>query len=403
VSARPETPGLTSRSGIRQFNTRRPTICPVTTIRTGRVARGDGGLLLFRLSGVPVLLAPSWWLGSLAVVFLYTPLVDRLMPGVSDGTALLLASAFAVLLGASVLAHELGHCVVALRFGLPVRRVRLFLLGGISEVARTPRKPAHEGLVAAAGPGVSIVLAALFGMALLIGPDEGAIWVLLLECTAANLAVAVFNLLPGLPLDGGRMLRAGVWALTGRRSKGTTAAAVGGGFVAAALLVWALFGIAEDSPDKWLRLGVCVLTAWFVIAGAMGEFSAEQRRTWPEGLLLADLVQPILQLPAESPVASALDASAGRGVVLVRADGVAAGLLDRATAERLASQSPLSPAEQAAEPIRPETVLLESEPGEEIIERVHETAAWQFLVVDEEGRPSGVLRREDLKAALRNA
>jgi hypothetical protein len=135
----------------------------------------------------------------------------------------------------------------------------------------------------------------------------------------------------------------------------------------------------------------------------MGEFSAEQRRTWPEGLLLADLVQPILQLPAESPVASALDASAGRGVVLVRADGVAAGLLDRATAERLASQSPLSPAEQAAEPIRPETVLLESEPGEEIIERVHETAAWQFLVVDEEGRPSGVLRREDLKAALRNA
>jgi Zn-dependent protease len=391
------------RPSTRQFNTQGFTLVPVTTIRTRRAVPGDGGLLLFRLSGVPVLLAPSWWLGSLAIVLLYTPLVDRLMPGVSGGTAFLLASAFAVLLGASVLAHELGHCVVALRFGLPVRRVRLFLLGGISEVARTPRKPAHEGLVAAAGPAVSIVLAALFGMALVIGPDDGAIWVLLLECTAANAAVAVFNLLPGLPLDGGRMLRAGIWALTGRRSRGTTAAAVGGGLVAAALLVWALFGIAEGSPDKWLRLGVCVLTAWFVIAGAMGEFSAEQRRTWPEGLRLADLVQPILQLPAESPVASALDASAGRGVVLVRADGVAAGLLDRATAEQLASQSPLSPAELAAEPIRPETVLLDSEPGEEIIERVHETAAWQFLVVDAEGRPSGVLRREDLKAALRNA
>ncbi|MFC0110475.1 site-2 protease family protein [Kibdelosporangium aridum] len=376
----------------------------MTTIRrSGRVAGGDGGLLLFRVAGVPVLLAPSWWIGAFAVVLLYTPLVDRLMPGVSDGTALLLASAFAILLGASVLAHELGHCVVALRFGLPVRRVRLFLLGGISEVARTPRKPAHEGLVAAAGPGVSVVLAALFGMALLIGPDDGAIWVLLLECTAANLVVAVFNLLPGLPLDGGRMLRAGIWALTGRRSKGTFAAALGGGLVAAALLVWAVFGIADDSPDKWLRLGVCLLTAWFVVAGAAGEFSAEQRRTWPEGLRLADLVQPVLQLPAESPVADALGASAGRGVVLVRADGVAAGLLDRETAERLASQSPLSPAEQAAEPIRPEMVLLDSEPGEEIIERVAETAAWQFLVVDEEGRPSGVLRREDLKAALRNA
>ncbi|MEV4319858.1 site-2 protease family protein [Actinocrispum sp. NPDC049592] len=375
----------------------------MTTIRSGHPVRREGGLLLFRISGVPVLLAPSWWLGSLAVVLLYAPLVDRLLPGVSNLVAFLLASAFAVLLGVSVLAHELGHCVVALRFGLPVRRVRLFLLGGLSEVARTPRKPAHEGLVAAAGPAVSIVLAALFGATVLVVPDDTALWVLLLECTAANLAVAVFNLLPGLPLDGGRMLRAGVWALTGRRSKGTTAAAVGGGLVAGALLVWALFGIAEDSTDKWLRLGVCVITAWFVIAGATGEFTAEQRRTWPDGLKLADLVQPVLQLPAESPVADALGASAGRGVVLVRADGVAAGLLDRETAERLAQTSPLSPAEQAAEPIRPETVLLDSETGEEIIERVQETAAWQFLVVDEEGRPSGVLRREDLKAALRNA
>lgn len=375
----------------------------MTTTRSGRIANGDGGLLLFRLGGVPVLLAPSWWLGSFAIVLLYTPLVDRLLPGVSDFGALALASAFAVLLGASVLAHELGHCVVALRFGLPVRRVRLFLLGGISEVARTPRKPAHEGLVAAAGPGVSLVLAALFGMVLLVVPADGALWMLVLECTVANLAVGVFNLLPGLPLDGGRMLRAGVWALTGRRSKGTRAAAVGGGLVAGLLLIWALFGIIGDTPDKWLRLGVCVITAWFVIAGATSEFSAEQRRTWPDGLVLADLVRPILQLPAESPVASALDASAGRGVVLVRADGVAAGLLDRDRAERLVASSPLSPAEQAAEPIRPETVLLDSETGEEIIERVAETAAWQFLVVDAEGRPSGVLRREDLKAALRNA
>jgi len=375
----------------------------MTTIRGGRLTRRDGGLLLFRVGGVPVLLAPSWWLGSFAVVLLYAPLVNRLLPGVNDLGAFLLATAFALLLGASVLAHELGHCVVALRYGLPVRRVRLFLLGGLSEIARTPRKPAQEGMVAAAGPGVSVVLAALFGATLLVVPDDGALWVLLIECTAANVAVAVFNLLPGLPLDGGRMLRAGVWALTGRRAAGTTAAAVGGGLVAGALLVWALFGIVDDTTDKWLRLGVCVLTAWFVIAGATGEFAAEQRRTWPAGLRLQDLIQPVLQLPAESPVKDALGASAGRGVVLVRADGVAAGLLDRDTAERLARSSPLSPAELAAEPIRPETVLLDSEPGEEIIDRVYETAAWQFLVVDEEGRPSGVLRREDLKAALRNA
>lgn len=365
----------------------------------GRVVPG-GGLLLFRVDGVPVLLAPSWWIGSLVVVVLYAPLVGRLLPGAGTATAWSLAAAFAVLLGLSVLAHELGHAVVALRLGIPVRRVRLFLLGGLSEVTRTPRRPAHEGLVAAAGPVVSILLAALCALLLLAVPSGGAAWLLVAECAVANLAVGVFNLLPGLPLDGGRMLRAGVWALTGARVQGTRAAVVGGGLVAAGLLVWALWGLAEGSPDRWLRLGVCVVTAWFVASGASAELAAEKRRSWPAGLAVTDLVRPVLQLPAESPVSDALAASAGRGVVLVRADGVAAGLLDEASAQQLAASAPHSPAELAAEPIRAETVLLVSEPGEDIAERVRETPAWQFLVVDDEGRPAGVLRREDLRAAM---
>nr|WP_110335676.1 site-2 protease family protein [Prauserella flavalba] len=360
----------------------------------------EGGLLLFRVDGVPVLLAPSWWIGSLIIVVLYTPLVSRLLPGASTLTSWLLAAAFAVLLGLSVLAHELGHCVVALRLGIPVRRLRLFLLGGLSEVARTPRRPGQEGLVAAAGPVVSILLAALCGLLLLAVPPGGPIWLLVAQCAVANLAVGLFNLLPGLPLDGGRLLRAGVWALTGARAKGTRAAVFGGGLVSVGLLVWALWGLAVGSDDRWLRLGVCVVTAWFVALGASSEFAAEGRRGWPDGLEVGDLMRPVLQLPAESPVSAALSASAGRGVVLVRADGVAAGLLDEATAERLAAESPQAPAELAAEPIRAETVLLLSEPGDDIAERVREVATWQFLVVDDDGRPAGVLHRDDVRAAL---
>ncbi|HVV10675.1 site-2 protease family protein [Amycolatopsis sp.] len=360
----------------------------------------DGGLLLFRLQDVPVLLAPSWWIGSLVVIVLYEPLVGRLLPDAGAATSWTLSAAFAILLGMSVLAHELGHCVVALRLGIPVRRLRLFLLGGLSEVARTPREPRQEGLVAAAGPIVSVLLAAFCALLMLAVPGGGAVWLLVAECAVANLAVGVFNLLPGLPLDGGRMLRAGVWALTGTRAKGTRAAVFGGGIVAAGLLLWAIFGMVAGSEDRWLRLGVCVVTAWFVAMGAGGELAAETNRSWPEGLEIADIVRPVLQLPAESPVSDALAASAGRGVVLVRADGVAAGLLDETEAQRLAGTSPQAPAELAAEPIRAETVLLSSESGEDVAERVRETAAWQFLVVDEEGRPAGVLRREDLRAAL---
>ena len=360
----------------------------------------DGGLLLFRFRGVPVLLAPSWWLGSVAVTVLYAPLVNRFLPNAGALVSMALAAAFAVLLGASVLAHELGHCVVALQLGLPVRRVRLFLLGGLAEITRTPRRPGHEGVVAAAGPAVSAALAAICGLVLLVMPTGGPVWLLVVECAVANVAVAVFNVLPGLPLDGGRMLRAGVWAVSGERSTGTKAAVAGGWLVAGLLLLWALWGIAAESPDRWLRLVVCLITAWFVADGARGELAADERSAWPAGLTLAELVQPVLQLPAESPVADALSAAAGRGVVLVRADGVAAGLLDPVAAERLAGKSPMAPAEQAAEPIRPETVLLDSEPGEDIVERVRETAAWQFLVVDAEGRPAGVLRRETLTASL---
>ncbi|WP_447009244.1 site-2 protease family protein [Saccharothrix hoggarensis] len=360
----------------------------------------DGGLPLFRVAGIPVLLSPSWWLGSAAIVVLYAPLVGRIAPGTGGLTGVLLAAAFAVFLGLSVLAHELGHSLVALRLGLPVRRLRLFLLGGVSEVMRTPTRPGHEGAIAVAGPVVSTILAGAFALAASTFPEPDAIWLLIAQTAFANAAVAVFNLLPGLPLDGGRILRAGVWAATGRRASGTKAAVVGGGAVAALLVAWAVWGVLDGAEDRWIRFGVCLLTAWFVLAGARGELAAERRSTWPDGLTLGELVRPVLQLPAESPVSGALTASAGRGVVLVRADGVAAGLLDREMARRLAGTSPHAPAEQAAVPIRPETVLLENESGAEVVERVQGTAAWEYLVVDLEGRPAGVLRREDLKAAL---
>lgn len=371
-----------------------------TTPRDGPPRLHDGGLLLCRVAGVPVLLSPSWWVGAALIVLLYTPLVGRIMPGIGIWPSALIAAMFTVLLAASVLLHELGHCIVALRFGLPVRRVRLFLLGGLSEVSRSPLKPAQEGLVAAAGPAVSIVLAALTGAGWLALSPDGAIWLLVAQTCVANLAVGVFNLLPGLPLDGGRMLRAAMWSITGQRRIGTTAGVVGASAVAFGLIGWALVGLLNDTQDQWLRLGVCLLMAWFVIAGASAEHAAEKRKQWPQGVTLHDLVRPVLQLPAESPVSDALTAAAGRGVVLVRADGIAVGLLDQTAAERLAGYAPKEPAERAAEPVDPDTILLDSEAPEAILERVRDVLAWQFLVVDAEGRPSGVLRREDVRDAL---
>ena len=281
-----------------------------------------------------------------------------------------------------------------------MRRLRLFLLGGVSEVMRTPTRPGHEGAIAAAGPIVSIVLAGMFALAASAIPEPDAVWLLIAQTAFANAAVAVFNLLPGLPLDGGRILRAGVWAVTGRRAAGTKAAVIGGGVVAALLVVWAVWGVLEGAEDRWIRFGVCLLTAWFVLAGARGEFTAERRSTWPDGLTLGELVRPVLQLPAESPVSGALTASAGRGVVLVRADGVAAGLLDREMARRLAITSPHAPPSRRPCRSGRRPCCWRTRPARRWWNACRAPPPGSTWSLDLEGRPAGVLRREDLKAAL---
>lgn len=357
------------------------------------------GLVLGRIGGVPVLLTPSWWFGAVIITTLYTPLVHGLLPQAGLAQTVILAATVTVMLAMSVLAHELGHCAAARHLGIPVRRIRLFLLGGISELGRRPAGPREEGLVALAGPAVSVVLAlaAVAGWWL---PEPGSsIWLLVAELAVTNAAVALFNLLPGLPLDGGRALRAGVWALTGRRRIGTVVAVAGAGFVAVGLLGWAVLGLLNGIDGAWLRLAICLLMAWFVVSGASAEADAEHT-PWPDDLDPASLVRPVLQLPAECPVADTVVAAAGRGVVLVRADGVAAGLLNLPRAEQLSQTAPRSPSEHAADPIRPESVVLAGEPGHEVLERLRGTASGQLLVIDAASRPVGVLRRDEVIRAV---
>ncbi len=179
-------------------------------------------------------ISPYWFLIAGLFVFLYGN--SAALAG-SSGVRYVVAAAFVVLLYVSVLIHELSHSLVARGFGLPVRRILLYPLGGFSEIEQEPPTPGREFLVSAAGPLLSLVLAALGYVVLLVTHLGGLPGLLIQQLVWANLLVGIFNLLPGLPLDGGRMLRAGVWKASGRPVTATIVAAWAGRVLAVAVLV----------------------------------------------------------------------------------------------------------------------------------------------------------------------
>ena len=179
------------------------------------------GFVVARPFGIPVYVSPYWFIIAGVFIVIYA---NDLSAALSGNMRYVVAAAFVVLLYVSVLVHELSHSVVARGFGLPVRRILLYPLGGVSEIEREAPTPGREFAVAAAGPALSLVLGVV-GWGLTQVAPYGVTGALIRQLMFANFVVAAFNLLPGLPLDGGRMLRAVIWKVTGRPDAATIAAA----------------------------------------------------------------------------------------------------------------------------------------------------------------------------------
>ncbi len=356
-------------------------------------------MVVGRIGGVPVSVAPSWVLSVVVIGALGVPVIMQVVPGTASVVAVGVSVLLGILLGASVLAHELGHCLAARLLGMNVTGVRLYLLGGVSELQRVPRSPREEALVAAAGPAVSGVLA---GIAWLVSQltESGTVgWLLVMLLALSNVLVALFNLLPALPLDGGRVLRAGVWQVSGNRRRGTAAAVIGGYVIAALLAGWAVALLLGDGLDALLPAGIAILMALFVAVGAAAERGRRRADRWPAEISIASLARPVAQLPAEAPVELSLEAAQRRSVLLVGQNGVSQGLLDISAARALAVSSPRAPSSLAAHPIPPEAIVLSDDDPAEVVGRIRTVDAPFLLLIDAAGQPSGVLRRTDVIAA----
>jgi Zn-dependent protease len=162
--------------------------------------------------------------------------------------------------------HELAHAVTARRFGIRVRGITLFLFGGIAEIEGEVPTPAREFAVALMGPASSLALGATFGLGTRWASSAGwqVVEGVLGTLALVNLGVAVFNLVPGLPLDGGRLLRAGLWRITGSYGRATGIAAAGGAIVAALLVVLGAFLIVGEHEWGGLWYVPMGLFLWFL-------------------------------------------------------------------------------------------------------------------------------------------
>jgi Zn-dependent protease/CBS domain-containing protein len=200
----------------------------------------------------------AWSVGShYFLVYGDWPLVVKI------ATALVTALFFFI----SIVVHELGHSLVAVRTGIPVKRITLFIFGGMAQINREPAKPSHEFFMALVGPLTSVVLAGFFYLVGLVGRAAGAAVVEAFGGWLAevNLFLALFNLLPGFPLDGGRVFRAIVWAITKNQARATRIAAVIGRIIAWGFI---FLGIWQVFAGNWADGIWIAFIGWFLDSAA---------------------------------------------------------------------------------------------------------------------------------------
>ncbi|NUS05787.1 MAG: site-2 protease family protein [Nonomuraea sp.] len=356
------------------------------------------GLRMGRPFGIPVYVSWTWFIVAFFITVIIGPRMRAMLPELDSTAAYAVAFVFAVLLYVSVLLHELAHSVLAKSFGLPVRRITLYFLGGVSEIEKEPPTPGKEFLVAAAGPGLSLGLAALGFLAeTYVVNDGGIAEVLVWQLWVANLIVGVFNLLPGLPLDGGRMLRAGVWKLTKNPGSGTVVAAWGGR-VLAVLLVVLPFATSMASGQEFdpVELLWPVVLASFIWMGA----TQSLRVARIPRVNARALARRAIPVTAETPLAEALRQATERqagALVVVDHEGQPLAIVNEAAVQATPEhRRPWVNVGSLAKSLEPSMVLAADLAGEPLIDAMRTTPAGEYLLVEHGGEIYGVLATADV-------
>jgi Zn-dependent protease len=361
----------------------------------GQTSPSQHGIVVARPFGIPVYISPYWFIIAGVFIIIYA---NDLSSALSGTMRYVVAAAFVILLYVSVLVHELSHSVVAKGFGLPVRRILLYPLGGISEIEREAPTPGREFAVAGAGPALSLALGALgWGLWQLV--PYGVSGALIRQLMVANILVGLFNLLPGLPLDGGRMLRAVVWKVTKKPTTATIVAAWVGRVLAVGLLAIPFFSGGLAGGDIVSTVWVVVIAA-FMWTGASQSIKATRFRERLPALQARRLARKAISVSANTPLAEAIrqaDEAGARAVVVVDHDSKPIAIVNEAAVMATPPQRrPWIDTGSMARTIDPSLVLNADLQGMALLDAIRRAPATEYLLVDSTGQVFGVLTTKDL-------
>lgn len=360
------------------------------------------GIAIGRVLGVPIYIAPSWFVVAAVVMLAFEPTVAR-VSDVGRPTTYAVAAAFVVLLLVSVLVHELAHAGAAIALGMRVKEIVATLWGGHTQFEDHAPTAGRSAVVAVVGPLSNGVLA-LVGLALLTRLDGGVGRLLVVALVATNGLVAVFNLAPGLPLDGGRLVESAVWAASGQRWRGTVVAGWCGRVVAVLVLVWTLGRpLLQGRPPDLTSIIWSVLIVGMLWQGATGAIAVGRMHASADRLDLATLTAPAVASPASSSHWQAIDPDDPAHVVALDDLGRPVGVLspqarrDLAAAGRPPAGTPLAAVMTVLDP---SVTLASTASGADVLSALSLSPAYSYVVVGPGGDVVGLAAGQQLADAV---
>ena len=321
-----------------------------------------------RVAGIPIHLHWSTVLivGFVTAALAWGTLAD-VSPGTNNGILVLAGVLGAVGLLGSIVAHELAHALVARRFHIPVARIDLWALGGVAHLTRQARRPGQEAAIAVAGPLTSLAVggvAAVGALAL-----DGVSGATLAYLAGLNILLGLFNLLPGAPLDGGRVLRAALWARSGDAQLAGIRAATAGRWIGGGLAGLGVVQLVNGGPGFTL-----LLIGWFIAQSAAAERMVHRLELQLRGRSAGSVAQPSAELPEWSTAAWAVEQPgvSGGGLVTVRnADGEVYGYVTAAQLRVIpADERTTVTLAELAVPIGTLPVVAAQDPADGLLERL---------------------------------